>query len=568
MRDRGFSSFFLSSSTDRPALRIGILLDHQLDRVTASILEDLLAADFLTPVIVVFDAVESRPSTTGWNHLAWDGFTRLDRRRVRLADDPRGPVDRATALHGLDALPVRPVVDGASRRLPDEAVERLHQADLHVLLQLGMDDVRGHFDVASFGSWALRRGDGDRYAGDPPHFWEMVDDCPITAVTLERRAHEPADMLVLASAQFATDRGSLIRNWVQPSFGSAFLVVRTLWALHQFGWPHLVARSHPAGPAAADIARAGVRAGLPSNLAMLRWLAPRALDVMRRRLVARLFARDEIEHWQMAIRVGGPGLDPDGAVDLSGFRWIESPRGRFYADPFLVERDGSTWLFFEDYPYEERRGVISCAEVGPDGHLGPVQVVLSTAGHLSYPYVFVDGGDAWMVPESSFEGTVRLYRANDFPHHWVEETELLRRPALDSSIWEQDGRWWLFTSLREPRGGATMLWLFHAESLSGAWAAHPRNPISTDVRTARGAGLIHRHRGRLFRPSQDGSRGYGSSLGLNEITTLSTTDYEERPVINVGPGWAPRMLATHTYNRSGRFEVIDAKFRRARREVQ
>jgi hypothetical protein len=36
----------------------------------------------------------------------------------------------------------------------------------------------------------------------------------------------------------------------------------------------------------------------------------------------------------------------------------------------------------------------------------------------------------------------------------------------------------------------------------------------------------------------------------------------------VGPDWAPRMLATHTYNRSGPFEVIDAKFLRARRDVQ
>jgi hypothetical protein len=570
VRDRGFSSFFLSSSAAQPPLRIGVLLGHRVDRATAAILQDLLAADYLRVVVVLVDAGPVHAATTSWKHLAWNLYIALDRRRVQLADDPLSPVDRATALPELDIRPVVPIPDGADRRLPAAVADDLRSARLDVVLQLGMDDVNGHFDTASSGTWALRRGDGDRYVGDPPHLWEMVDDAPTTAVTLERRADDPAATLVLASAHFPTDRGSLLRNRVQPTFGSAFLVIRSLWQLHQFGWTHLEAWSQPAGAAAACDARSGsaVRTGIPSNGVVIRWLLPRALSAVRRRLAARLLARDEIEHWQMAIRVVRPGLDRGDRVDLTGFRWIESPRGRFYADPFLLEREGRTWLFFEDCPYGERRGVISCAEVDPAGQLGPVQVVLSTPGHLSYPYVFLEGGDAWMIPESSAEGNVRLFRATDFPQHWVEHAGLLSRPALDSSIWKQDDRWWLFTSLREPRGGATMLWLFHAESVAGGWIAHPMNPISMDVRTSRGAGLIHRHDGRLIRPSQDGSRGYGSSFGLNEITTLSTTDFVERPLISVGPDWAPRMLATHTYNRSGPFEVIDAKFLRARRDVQ
>ena len=587
MGDPGFSSFFLSSTTDKPPLRIGILLEHRLDRATAAILEDLRAADFVTPVIVLFDAGPVDPATAGstaspggrwlerlrravpasrerWGRLAWDLYTELDRRRVTLADDPVGPVDRAAALQGLDARPVRLVRDGAVRRLPAGALDQLRTASLDVILQLGLDDVRGHFDIGSYGCWALRHGDGDRYAGDPPHAWEIVEGSPVTGVTLERRAGTPAETLVLASAQFATDTGSLVRNRVMPYFGSTFLVVRKLWELHRFGWQRLVEQSRPAGPAASGHGAVGI----PPNRVVVRWLLPRVLGSVRRRLAGRLRSRDEIEHWQMAIRVGGPRLDPEGAGDLPGFRVIESPKGRFYADPFLVERDGRTWLYFEDYGYAERRGVISCAEVAADGRLGPARVVLSTEGHLSYPYVFLDGEEAWMIPESSAQGAVRLYRATDFPFEWVEHAEILPRPALDSSIWQQAGRWWLFTSLREPRGGATMLWLLHAESLSGPWVAHPMNPISADVRTARSAGLIHRHGERLLRPSQDGSRGYGSSFSLNAITILSPTAYEERELVTVGPDWAPRMVATHTYNRSGPFEVTDGKFRRPRRDVQ
>ena len=587
MRDRPFSSFYLSSSSGRPPLRIGILLDRILDRATSSVVEDILASDFARPVIVLFDAgPETMPPPAAawtlrqrrrgrlwpsslalrakWARLAWDVYVQLDRRRVRLANDPLAAADRGAVLEGLDASPVHPIVDGSGFRLPADTIDRIRAARLDVLLHLGTSEFGGLVDVASNGCWSFRHGDGDRYLGDPPHFWEMVDGTAVTAVILERRGQTPDDALVLATAQFATDMGSLARNRVMPYFGSTHLVIRKLWELHQFGWQHLAEQARHAASPDGRLRRAGV----PANRELVGWLLPRVLGSVARRLVGRLTVRDKVDQWQMAIRTEGPGLTADGSLDMSGFHWVPAPTGRFYADPFVVERDGRTWLFFEDYEYAEGRGVISCAEVGADGRLEPSEVVLETAGHLSYPYVFFDGDVAWMIPESAAEGTVQLYRATDFPHVWEPQAEIFAGPALDSSVWQEDGLWWLFLTLREPRGGATMLWLFYAESLRGPWTFHPRNPISADVRWSRGAGAIHRRHGRLVRPSQDGSRGYGFSFSLNEITTLSPTAYQEHPIVTVTPDWAPSLVATHTYNRSGPIEVTDAKVRRARRDAR
>jgi hypothetical protein len=425
-----------------------------------------------------------------------------------------------------------------------------------------MSDVELPGDVAPFGSWNLRPGDGESIAGDPPHAWPIVDGNPVTTVVLEGR--RAGTTLAFATARFATDPTSLARNRVMPSYGSTFLVIRALWTLHTLGWERLVDDAEVIEGARVRSSRRGA----PPNAVVLRWLLPRAWVAVRRRIVRRLRSSDETEHWQIAIRAGGPGIGLEGPPDLSGFRWIDSPKGRFYADPFLVEREGRTWLYFEDYGYADARGVISRAEIGPDGALGAVHPVLSTEAHLSYPYVFVDGATTWMLPEASAEGAVRLYRATAFPDEWAWHADLLPIPALDSSVWRDANRWWLFTSLREPRGGATMLWLFSADELTAPWAAHPMNPISMDVRTARNAGLIEQRDGRLIRPSQDGSRGYGSSFGLNEITVLTETAYAERPVLTVAPDWAPGMVATHTYNRSGAIEVVDGKFRRARDEVR
>ena len=241
---------------------------------------------------------------------------------------------------------------------------------------------------------------------------------------------------------------------------------------------------------------------------------------------------------------------------MNGFRTIEAPQGHFYADPFLVEDEGKTWLFFEDYIYKTGRGNISCAEV-TNGEIGNAVLVLERPYHLSYPCVFRDGGEWFMIPETAANGTVELYRCLKFPHRWELHKKLFGASAVDTTLWVEDGVYWFFTSLREPRGRATQLWLFHTASLTGDWTAHPSNPISTDVRNSRGAGAIFRHNGKLFRPSQDCSRHYGYSFTLNEILTLTLGDYAEKAVVTVNPLWAEGLAATHSYSRAGEVEIID-----------
>ena len=44
-----------------------------------------------------------------------------------------------------------------------------------------------------------------------------------------------------------------------------------------------------------------------------------------------------------------------------------APKDRFYADPFLIEKDGKTFIFLEDLRYSEGRAFVSCCELGADG---------------------------------------------------------------------------------------------------------------------------------------------------------------------------------------------------------
>ena len=66
---------------------------------------------------------------------------------------------------------------------------------------------------------------------------------------------------------------------------------------------------------------------------------------------------------------------------------ILPPKGFFYADPFLVERNNEFFLFFENYSYKKNKGNISCGLLKND-KLTNIKDIISSKNHYSYPFIF------------------------------------------------------------------------------------------------------------------------------------------------------------------------------------
>jgi hypothetical protein len=569
---RLLSSLYLHSEGTGPKLRVGVLLDGEtLPRHFAAVLEDIRACDFAELALAVFNLEErpaapaERPSRTRaiWrrltdkglrSRLAYDLYERLDARR-RPPDDPEEPVDCASLLAGVDRVDVHPVRKGFVHRFPEDALERIRAANLDVLLRFGFNIVRGGIlEAARHGVWSYHHGDNDRFRGGPPELWEVVERAETSGVLLQQLSDALDGGFVLCKSTFATaDSLFVSANRELPYWGGVHFVIRKLRELHAQGWDTVRARAVPPEP---YIGRRKIYRR-PTNVEMARWLAPRlALKAARRP-----FPRPGIVHWRVALRTGAPvSLDrPEGEPTLDGFRLLEPPPGHYWADPALVEHAGRTWLFFEDFIYAERRGVVGVAEVFPDGTLGQPETCLDTGRHLSYPHVFRHAGEHFMIPESGADHEVVLYRSTDFPRGWKRERVLQRGLfAVDTTALEHEGRWWFFATVGERPGGEVELLLFSADSLTGEWTFSPANPICSDVLRSRGAGAILTDGGRLVRPSQACAPVYGHSLLFNEITRLDPRGYAERTVRTIRPTWAPDLVGTHTYNRAGLHEVVDA----------
>jgi hypothetical protein len=482
-------------------------------------------------------------------------YQRWDRRNANPSTNPDAMVDCSERLAHVESMHVEPITKRFVHRFPDDVIERIREKKLDVLIRFGFNILRGEIlTAARYGVWSYHHGDNDYYRGGPAYFWEILEGNPISGAILQVLTEELDAGNVLYKGLFATHAGfSHARNRVQPYWGASTFVIQKLRELHVHGWDHVEGNGVKPAP------YQGKKKiySKPSNVEMLRWLVPLLMGKTLRRLVR----RPMIRHWRIAVRVGAP-LVPNSTSppDMSGFHWIDSPKGHFYADPFVVEADGKHWVYFEDFDYATRFGKISCAEVR-DGGLGVPLTVLERPYHLSYPCVFRDGGTWYMIPETASAGTVELYRCTRFPDLWQFERELLRGFAVDTTAWIENGAYWLFVTFLEPRSRASQLWLYSASSLDGTWTPHPANPISTDVRYARGGGAIFRHEGKLFRPSQDGSGEYGRSMIFNEIVVMDHEQYREEPRVTLDPARMKDLVGMHTYSRAGAVEIIDGKTR-------
>jgi hypothetical protein len=271
------------------------------------------------------------------------------------------------------------------------------------------------------------------------------------------------------------------------------------------------------------------------------------------RLVAKLTS---FEQWVLAYRIN------DGE-----FKYLIPEADHFWADPFPIKVNGKHYIFFEDYVNDAGRAHISVVDVDQNGIVSGPTEVLKLDCHLSYPFVFEWRGDYYMIPETGDRNVVELFRAVSFPFEWQPVKILIEATCpLDATVIEVDDTWWMFVNIQEE--GVPVNWdelhLYYSDNLFGPWKPHARNPIVSDVRSARPAGRLFRRNKALFRPGQDSSRRYGYATTISRITKLSTSEYNEEKVLEVLPQWDKNIIGIHTLNLSDDIVVIDCLTKRSR----
>lgn len=450
-----------------------------------------------------------------------------------------------------DALaphPVMALVDGICGLAGPAGVRA---RDLDVLLALtGLEELSKAGIFARYGLWYFEAGDRalDPADGSMAGFHEVLCRNPGLSGSLRiRLERERRDRIAVSTHSAVNPRSHLLtRNehlWKCSSF-----VVRALRASREAG-PTAYLDSLPAAPIPTT---ARFRPSL--SLAFCRYVLWR----VRKLLEHRVWSERWILLWSDESREPASGK----------FRPLQPPAGRFWADPHVIEVDGTQHIFFEDASRDSWKGHIAHLSRAKDGTFSATTPVIERPYHLSYPFVFAWQGEYFIIPESAENRTVELYRCKRFPDQWEFVHNMMEGiRAFDATLVEHGGRWWMFANVsgREGTSSWDELCIFHSDSpLSREWRAHSANPVVSDVRSARPAGRFFRDGADLIRPSQDSSGHYGRALVFNRVLELSEKRYRELPVKTVEADWDKSVLGIHSYSCANAFTVIDA----IRRELQ
>lgn len=268
-------------------------------------------------------------------------------------------------------------------------------------------------------------------------------------------------------------------------------------------------------------------------------------------------------HWRIGYRSAafGDRIWHHQRLPEAAWSLVPDDGARYFADPFPFESQGKVHLFCEEYPYATARGIISVMEIGADGHVGPAVPIIETGYHLSYPFIFERDGTIWMVPETSENGTIELWRCTEYPRKWERHAVLVGGvSATDATILFGDDRLHMFASVKHA-GSASHdgLMIWSSPTLEGPWTAFSTDPVLFDARASRPAGRMQIRGGVVWRPAQDCSTSYGSALTLCRVDTLDaeTGAFHQRVMARIEPPTDRPWTGIHTLNEAGGLEFID-----------
>lgn len=487
--------------------------------------------------------------------LFFIAFWYFDRNIKKWPNHFETPHALTDLVPGVKTIEVTPHKTKFSDVIDPEDIEVIAEAEVDILFRLGFRILRGRIlNVARYGVWSFHHGDNRSMRGGPSGYWELTHQSPTVGVILQILSED-------------LDGGQVLeRSWHLPDILLLNRQRQNVFMQSLSHFPRHVERLHRMGPDAyfTEIERKNQHPDFysnpmrvaPKNSKAIRSLGRHYLRYLGNYLVGLLFFRQ----WMLLASAhhGRPM-----STSMWRFKEILPPRDRIWADPFIIKKDDLFYVFIEEMIYSKGRGHISVMTIDKDGNWTTPAPVIQEQHHMSYPFVFTYENEWYMIPETAANRTVDLYKCTNFPDKWEKISTLMDDVfAVDATLLERDGKWWMFATVKESEytNCQDELHIFYADSpMSTDWTAHPRNPVSADVRNARPAGAFFESGGNLYRPAQNGSYRYGYGMHINLVEELTTENYQERIVSSIEPKWEWSINATHTLNHWEGLTVSDGK---------
>ncbi len=266
------------------------------------------------------------------------------------------------------------------------------------------------------------------------------------------------------------------------------------------------------------------------------------------------------EYWNIGFRKYSEDNSVVNAKEKYKFEMLKADMRYWYADPFLFEKDGRTYLFVEMFDNKTEVGIIGCSEFINGSFTKPVPV-LKESFHLSYPLVFEKDGNIIMMPETHEDKCIQFYRAVDFPYKWEKMSVAVKNTnAVDTVI--ENGMY--IAGIICPQNDMSVdLALYNSEGKETEFS-----PVYKSALDKRGAGNTFSYKNIRLRPAQCCENGtYGGKIIFYKINQCDNNGYDEEVYSVLSPQniiteFPQTPEGIHTYAKTDKIEIVDIKYKR------
>jgi folate-dependent phosphoribosylglycinamide formyltransferase PurN len=437
----------------------------------------------------------------------------------------------------IEKLEVKPIRSGKNyEEFENKDVEKVKLKNLDFIIRFGFGILKGEIlQAAKWGVWSYHHADEQEFRGGPAGYWELVKNKRIQGVILQRLTEK-------------LDAGKIILKRHYSVILDSYAANVTKIHMHSADMPAQAVRMISEGlmdPNTWEPVKTHAKVyHYPTNFQFIRFAIKMFFNKIKASYI-RIFMQ---ENWVV-------GYKEDDEI-----RYVTSSKdAEYFADPFIVHGKNKPLIIAEHYSYKLKKGNIVIIEPG----MNQVKTVIEKKTHLSYPFVFSEGDNTYVIPEESATGKVNLYQWEAESKQVTFRKILMELPVIDPTILKHNGKYYLFGGIKH-QSPNEKLFVFVADQLEGPYHSHPCNPVKCTPEGSRMGGGFITDNGTIVRPGQYSVKHYGEKLLFFKIEKLSPTEYKESYDNELLPHQnAPFKCGLHNYHKNGNFEVFDQKTMRS-----
>jgi len=473
--------------------------------------------------------------------ISWNLYYRY---LVRKKSKALQEVEITSIFEGIPHINLTLLETDGFAQLQNTETKKLETVELDFILNFSTLPLIGKvLNAAKFGIWSYQFGDQEKYIGNTLSFWEIYKEDVLTKASLIRLTNAANTSILLKEGYLKTNI-SYPKNIDNIHFEVSHWPLQLCQDIRNncftnFNTSIKVQRGKILSP--------------PSVLQLLNFFFIQ-LKLFTKRAKKLLFY---IDYWNIGIAYS-PIHEFLNSRKNPEVQWFpDLTKNRFMADPFGIYFKGDLHIVYEDLSFQQGIGK-TARFLFKEHSFRENKIVIDDKFHMSYPFLLEYAGEIYCIPETYQANQVRLYKAIDFPDKWKLEKVLIENYAgIDSTIFKHKDIWYLFSTNKDS-GPHHNLNIHFTDNIFGTWQEHPKNPVKTDIRSARPAGTMFEHNGAIFRPSMDYSEKIEGRIVINKIVTLTVSDFKEEMHNHVEPFENTYYCdKVHTLSQVGQYTLVD-----------